>query len=119
MTDFVKGRGAVENVVGCETLEGFAASLSKPRVAILLIQAGGAVDATIKGLLPYWEEGDIIIDGGNSNFNDSERRQKELQAQGIHFVGAGVSGGEEGALKGPSISEELSQTPTSSLTCSI
>ena len=62
------------------------------------------MDATIKGLLPYFEEGDIIIDGGNSNFNDSQRRASELEEKGILFVGAGVSGGEEGALNGPSIS---------------
>lgn len=101
--DFVSGRGKQDNIIGTKTPEEFANSLAKPRVAIILVKAGFPVDATIKSLLPYFEEGDIIIDGGNSNFNDSERRSKELVEKGIHFVGAGVSGGEEGALNGPSI----------------
>lgn len=66
------------------------------------------MDATIEGLLEYFEAGDVIIDGGNSNYNDSERRFKQLKEKGIHFVGCGVSGGEEGALKGPSISKASS-----------
>ena len=77
--------------------------LEKPRKILLMVQAGAATDATIDSLKPYLEKGDILIDGGNTFFQDTIRRNKELEETGIHFIGTGVSGGEEGALKGPSI----------------
>ncbi|EPP35633.1 6-phosphogluconate dehydrogenase [Chlamydia ibidis] len=88
---------------GFETIEDFVGSLCRPRKIMLMIKAGPAVDETISSLLPYLEPGDIIIDGGNSYFRDSERRCTELKEKGILFVGMGISGGEEGARKGPSI----------------
>lgn len=101
--NFVEGRGKNDKIIGTRSLEEFSNALSKPRKAMIMVKAGFPVDATIEGLLEYFEAGDVIIDGGNSNYNDSERRFKQLKAKGIHFVGCGVSGGEEGALKGPSI----------------
>ncbi len=86
-----------------ESVEAFAASLKRPRRIILMVQAGAATDATINSLLPYLETGDIVVDGGNSHFPDTIRREAELRAKGLHFVGAGISGGEEGALLGPAI----------------
>lgn len=77
--------------------------LSKPRVIMFMVKAGSPVDAMIETFLPYLEEGDILIDGGNSFYQDTRRRCKELEAKGIHFIGCGVSGGEEGALEGPSL----------------
>ena len=90
-------------IVGCPTLQGFVASLALPRKVHLMVQAGAAVDAVIDQLIPLLAPGDIIIDGGNSLYTDTERRDARLQALGLRFVGAGVSGGEEGARKGPSI----------------
>ena len=78
-------------------------SLSRPRKAMIMVKAGAPVDAVIDQLVPLLEPGDLIIDGGNSLFTDTQRRCKELAAKNIHFVGCGVSGGEEGALKGPSM----------------
>jgi len=101
--DFVNGRGKGKNVIGCHTVEDLAKNLKKPRKIMIMVRAGSPVDETIKHLLPVLEKGDIIIDGGNSHFPDSTRRMKELEEKGFLFVGAGVSGGEEGALKGPSI----------------
>ncbi|MEO5303904.1 NADP-dependent phosphogluconate dehydrogenase [Corynebacterium sp. c25Ua_47] len=86
-----------------ETVEDFAASLERPRKAIIMVQAGAATDAVINQLTEAMDEGDIIIDGGNALFTDTIRREKEVAAKGRHFVGAGISGGEEGALNGPSI----------------
>ncbi|OFK65848.1 MULTISPECIES: NADP-dependent phosphogluconate dehydrogenase [unclassified Corynebacterium] len=86
-----------------ETVEDFVASLERPRKAIIMVQAGAATDAVINQLAEAMDEGDIIIDGGNALFTDTIRREKEVAAQGRHFVGAGISGGEEGALNGPSI----------------
>ncbi len=91
------------NLVGTTTLEEFVQSLERPRKVQIMVKAGGPVDAVIAQLVPLLEEGDIIIDGGNSLYTDTERRDKELAAKGLRFIGAGVSGGEEGALKGPSI----------------
>ncbi len=88
---------------GHDTLEAFVASLKRPRKVQLMVQAGAAVDAVIAQLLPLLEPGDIVIDGGNSLYTDTERRDAELTARGLRFVGAGISGGEEGARKGPSI----------------
>ena len=91
------------HIVGCETLKTLAASLERPRKVILLVQAGWATDKVIEGLLPFLEEGDIIIDGGNAKWNDTIRREKELAGRGLRFIGSGVSGGEEGARFGPSL----------------
>ncbi|MFP4259480.1 MAG: NADP-dependent phosphogluconate dehydrogenase [Opitutales bacterium] len=90
-------------LVGCKTLEGFVASLKRPRKIIILVQAGWATDKVIEGLVPLLEEEDIIIDGGNAKWDDTIRREKELTEKGLRFIGSGVSGGEEGARFGPSL----------------
>ncbi|MBG9590439.1 NADP-dependent phosphogluconate dehydrogenase [Cytobacillus firmus] len=95
----VEGR----NFKGTYTIEEFVDSLEKPRKIMLMVKAGGPTDATIEQLKPLLDKGDILIDGGNTFFVDTQRRNKELSELGIHFIGTGVSGGEEGALKGPSI----------------
>jgi 6-phosphogluconate dehydrogenase len=100
---FVNGRGKGKKFVGAHTLKDFAASLKRPRKVMMMVKAGQAVDDTIASVLPYLEPGDILIDGGNTHFPDTSRRMKALKEKGILFVGSGVSGGEEGALKGPSI----------------
>ncbi len=100
---FISGRGAGKRLIGCHTLEELAASLKKPRRVMLMVKAGSAVDQTIEALLPVLEKGDIIIDGGNSHFPDTVRRTRALAEKGLRFIGTGVSGGEEGALKGPAI----------------
>lgn len=100
---FVAGRGKDQPVIGCRDEKTFVDSLEKPRMIILLVKAGEAVDQTVAKLLPDLEKGDIIIDGGNSHFTDTQKREKELREKGIHFIGSGVSGGEEGALWGPSL----------------
>lgn len=92
-----------KNVVPTYSVEEFVNSLETPRKILLMVQAGPATDATIESLKPYLEKGDIIIDGGNTHYPDTIRRNKELSELGFHFIGAGVSGGEEGALTGPSI----------------
>ncbi|HST41278.1 MAG TPA: NADP-dependent phosphogluconate dehydrogenase [Conexibacter sp.] len=89
--------------VASESIDDFVASLAKPRTAIVMVQAGKGTDAVIEQLAERFEEGDIIVDGGNANFHDTIRREAELRERGLNFVGAGISGGEEGALKGPSI----------------
>ena len=91
------------NFVAATTYEEFAASLSKPRTAIIMVQAGKGTDAVIDALTAVFEPGDIIVDGGNALFTDTIRREKAVRETGINFVGAGISGGEEGALNGPSI----------------
>jgi len=101
--DFIAGRGKGKKLVGCETLEALCAAISKPRKVMLMVQAGDVTDGYIQHLIKVMEPGDIIIDGGNSNFNDTNRRQATCTAAGLLFVGTGVSGGEEGALLGPSI----------------
>ena len=103
MTDFVEGEAADETITGHEELSGLVDALSTPRVVMLMVKAGPAVDAVLDDLLPLLDEGDIVIDGGNSLYEDTERRVERLADEGKHFVGAGVSGGEEGALHGPSI----------------
>ncbi|MGJ9383543.1 NADP-dependent phosphogluconate dehydrogenase [Salipaludibacillus sp. CF4.18] len=100
---FLNEEAKGKNFVGGTTIEEFVNSLEKPRKILLMVQAGPATDATIESLKPYLEKGDILIDGGNTLFEDTIRRNKELDKTGIHFIGTGVSGGEEGALKGPSI----------------
>ncbi|MBE0537929.1 MAG: decarboxylating NADP(+)-dependent phosphogluconate dehydrogenase [Phycisphaerae bacterium] len=101
--DFINGRAKGKNIIGCHSIEEFVKSLKRPRKAMLLVKAGAAVDAFIDQLLPLLEDGDIIIDGGNSHFPDTIRRCKYVEEQGKLYVGTGVSGGEEGALLGPSI----------------
>ncbi|HEY1611856.1 MAG TPA: NADP-dependent phosphogluconate dehydrogenase, partial [Paraburkholderia sp.] len=90
-------------LVPAYTLEEFVASLEKPRRILMMVKAGEATDATIASLKPLLDQGDILIDGGNTHFTDTVRRNQELAKAGLHFIGTGVSGGEEGALKGPSI----------------
>uniref|UniRef100_A0A942SZI1 6-phosphogluconate dehydrogenase, decarboxylating n=1 Tax=Neobacillus citreus TaxID=2833578 RepID=A0A942SZI1_9BACI len=89
--------------IASEDIDGFVASLSKPRTAIIMVQAGKGTDAVIEQLAERFEPGDIIVDGGNANFHDTIRREHDLRERGLNFVGTGISGGEEGALKGPSI----------------
>ena len=101
--EFMADRAEGTGIVGSETLADFVAALAPPRQIILLVKAGVPVDAVITELVPLLDPGDIIIDGGNSNFNDSERRALDLESKGIRFVGMGVSGGELGALWGPSL----------------
>jgi len=91
------------NFVGCETYEEMMKALHGPRAILIMVKAGAAIDAVINDLIPHLTKGDIIIDGGNSYYKDTERRVEELDKQGIRFLGMGVSGGEEGALHGPSM----------------
>ena len=91
------------NFIASETIDDFVASLATPRTAIIMVQAGAGTDAVINQLAERFEPGDIIVDGGNALFTDTIRREQAVSATGVHFVGAGISGGEEGALKGPSI----------------
>ncbi|MBU1694692.1 MAG: decarboxylating NADP(+)-dependent phosphogluconate dehydrogenase [Verrucomicrobia bacterium] len=100
---FVQGRAKGKKIIGCLALEDFCRVLRRPRKVMLMIKAGAPVDAQIEALLPHLEPGDVIIDGGNSLFSDSRRRAGALAARGLLFVGTGVSGGEEGALTGPSL----------------
>jgi len=100
---FINGRGKDKKFIGAHSIEEFIASLERPRKVMMLVKAGKPVDDFIEMLLPHLEEGDIIIDGGNSHFPDSIRRTKYVESKGKLFIGTGVSGGEEGALMGPSI----------------
>jgi 6-phosphogluconate dehydrogenase len=102
-TDALIEEAAGKNLVGTYSIEEFVASLEVPRKVLIMVQAGAGTDATIDSLVPLLDKGDIIIDGGNAYFPDTQRRNKELQEHGLRFIGTGVSGGEEGALKGPSI----------------
>jgi 6-phosphogluconate dehydrogenase len=101
--DFLAGRGAGKDIVGAETLEEFVASLERPRRILLMVKAGQPVDDMIQTLSPMLEEGDLLIDGGNSLYTDTERRVKELESKSFGFIGMGVSGGAKGALEGPSM----------------
>jgi len=101
--DFVNGRAKGKNIIGCKSVEDFVKSLKRPRKVMLMVKAGDAVDAFIDMVLPLLEDGDIIIDGGNSHFPDTIRRTKYVESKGKLYIGTGVSGGEEGALTGPSI----------------
>jgi len=101
--DFLADEARGTNVVGAHSLEALASLLKRPRRVMLMVKAGDSVDQTIEHILPYLEPGDIVIDGGNSLFTDSNRRTKALAEKGILFIGTGVSGGEEGARFGPSI----------------
>jgi len=102
-TEFMEQRAQGKNFVGAETLEDFVQALSRPRKIMLMVKAGQPVDDFIELLLPHLEQGDLIIDGGNSHFPDTIRRNKALSEKGLLYIGTGVSGGEEGALRGPSI----------------
>ncbi|GKX59112.1 NADP-dependent phosphogluconate dehydrogenase [Leminorella grimontii] len=102
-TDEVIAENPGKKLVPCYSVEEFVNSLEKPRRILLMVKAGVATDKTIESLKPYLDKGDILIDGGNTYFEDTIRRNKELSAEGFNFIGTGVSGGEEGALKGPSI----------------
>lgn len=101
--DLIAGRAAGKNFVGTHSIADFVKSVKRPRKLMMLVKAGPAVDAIIDSLIPLCEPGDIIIDGGNTHYVDTERRTKKVEEAGLLFVGAGVSGGEEGALKGPSL----------------
>ena len=101
--DFLVGEAAGRDIQGCPTLAELVAALRHPRVVLLMVKAGAGVDAVIDQLLPLLAPGDVIMDGGNSHYADSSRRHAQLQAAGLHFVGLGVSGGEEGARHGPSL----------------
>ena len=103
VTRFVEGRAKNKNIHGFTSVEDFVKSLKKPRKILLMVKAGSAVDDTISTLKEFLENGDIIIDGGNSNYKDTQRRFEELKEDSINYVGTGISGGEEGALNGPSI----------------
>jgi 6-phosphogluconate dehydrogenase len=101
--EFISGPAAGKRILACYSLDEMVFSLRKPRTVLVMVQAGAPVDAVIAQLKPLLEPGDLIIDGGNSYFRDTERRSEGLVAAGIHFIGMGVSGGEEGALWGPSL----------------
>ncbi len=101
--DFVQGRGLGKSILGCHTVQELVTSLQRPRKIMIMVKAGPAVDDVINELLPLLQRGDILIDGGNTHFPDTTRRTRELKEKGILFIGTGVSGGEEGALLGPSI----------------
>lgn len=101
--DFLAGPAKNTKVIGAHSLKEFFAALKRPRKVMLMVKAGAPVDELIEECLPFLDKGDILIDGGNSHYPDTERRVKDLKAKGILFIGAGVSGGEEGARHGPSI----------------
>ena len=101
--DFVEGSANGKNIIGTHSIPEFIGKLETPRKIILMVKAGEPVDAFIELLLPHLSKGDLIIDGGNSNFNDTIRRHQELDEKDILFIGTGISGGEEGALKGPAM----------------
>ena len=101
--ELLQGRGKGKKLVGAHTLKEFVGALKSPRKIMMMVKAGPAVDDLINQLTPLLDNGDILIDGGNSFFPDSIRRTRDLASKGFRFLGVGVSGGEEGALKGPSI----------------
>ena len=101
--DFISGRAKGRNIIGCHSIEELAANLKKPRKVMLMVKAGSPVDSFIDMILPHLENGDIIIDGGNSHFPDTIRRTGYVEDKSKLYIGTGVSGGEEGALRGPSI----------------
>src|SRR3954464_15154711 len=101
--DLIGGRAKGKKFVGCHSLGELVKNLAKPRKVMMMVKAGPAVDDLIETLLPLLEKGDILIDGGNTYYADTERRTKEVEAKGLLYISTGVSGGEEGALKGPSM----------------
>ncbi len=100
---FIAGRAKGKNFVGCHSVEELVKNLATPRKVMLMVKAGPAVDALIEQLLPLLSPGDVIIDGGNTFYLDTERRTQYVESKGLLYIGTGVSGGEEGALKGPSM----------------
>jgi 6-phosphogluconate dehydrogenase len=100
---FMAGRGAGKNFIGCHSIEELCKNLERPRKVMMLVKAGTPVDDFIEQIIPHLEAGDIIIDGGNSHFPDTIRRAKYVESKGLLYIGTGVSGGEEGALLGPSM----------------
>jgi 6-phosphogluconate dehydrogenase len=103
MQTFLEEHGSEGPITGYASTDEWVAALARPRVLMSMVQAGPATDAVIEDISPHLDRGDILIDGGNANFRDTQRRHAQLAEQGIHFLGVGVSGGEEGALNGPSI----------------
>jgi len=103
MTSLLEEFGGEGELVGSESLEDFVASIRRPRAIIVMVKAGAGTDAVVDELAPLLDEGDIVVDAGNAHYEDTRRRERALADQGLHFVGMGVSGGEEGALHGPSI----------------
>ncbi len=101
--DFMKNHGAAHNFVGCHSLPELVAALKAPRRVMMMVKAGAAVDQLIEQLLPLLSPGDVIIDGGNEHYTNTERRTQYIESKGLLYIGTGVSGGEEGALKGPSM----------------
>ena len=101
--DFINGGAKGKKIVGCHSIEELCASLERPRKVMLMVKAGAAVDAFIDQVIPHLEPGDVIIDGGNTHYTETERRTEYVESKGLLYIGTGVSGGEEGALKGPSI----------------
>src|SRR5271169_5393822 len=95
---FLADRAKGKQVTGCKEIKEFVESIETPRKIVLLVKAGAPVDSTIEGLRPFLEDGDIIIDGGNSHYEDTRRREKSLTMDNVFLIGSGVSGGEEGAL---------------------
>lgn len=100
---FISKRGKGKNFIGTYSIEEFVESIERPRKIMMMIKAGSPVDEMIEQLTPHLSKGDVIIDGGNSDFHDTERRVKEVEDKGFYFIGTGISGGEQGALNGPSI----------------
>jgi 6-phosphogluconate dehydrogenase len=103
MQKFIDEHGSEGPISGHESVEDWVGALTPPRVLMIMVQAGPATDAVIDEIAPHLDRGDILIDGGNAHYRDTQRRHAKLEDQGIHFLGVGVSGGEEGALNGPSI----------------
>ena len=103
MTDLVEEFGDEGDFVACESLADLVAAIERPRAIVVMVKAGEATDAVVDELVPLLDEGDIVVDAGNAHYRDTVRRQERLEEHGLHFVGMGVSGGEEGALNGPSI----------------
>ncbi|MBQ5391073.1 MAG: NADP-dependent phosphogluconate dehydrogenase, partial [Spirochaetales bacterium] len=101
--NFTNGRAKGKNIIGCHSIQELADNLERPRKVLLLVKAGQAVDDFIEKLLPVLEPGDVIIDSGNSHFPDTIRRCEYVESKGLLYIGTGISGGEEGALKGPSM----------------
>jgi len=100
---FLQGRGKDKSFVGCYSIEQLVNEIKRPRKIMMMVKSGAPVDQLISQLQPFLSPGDVIIDGGNSDFHDTERRVKEVEAAGFYFIGTGISGGEEGALNGPAI----------------
>jgi 6-phosphogluconate dehydrogenase len=103
VNDFVAGRAKGKHIIGCHSVKELVAALKRPRKVMMMVKAGPAVDQVIEEVAPLLEPGDILIDGGNTHYPDTTRRTRALKARGLLYIGTGVSGGEEGALKGPSI----------------